>query len=155
MYVCMFVRMYVCMCRLFVYLHAHIHVRLYIYIHIHIHIYVYTHIFMYLSEDVDEFLNWVHPGRELKMLRAETRDDKVRAAKLQAPGNCREVVVEPQNYTVNCAYMYVYIYIYGHPPLTTHTHTHTPLKNTVNTDKNAILFRIQLWSCFYRLKKQV
>ena len=28
-------------------------------------------------QDVDEFLNWVHPGRELKMLRAEVRDDKV------------------------------------------------------------------------------
>ncbi|CAE7944029.1 unnamed protein product [Symbiodinium necroappetens] len=26
--------------------------------------------------DVDEFLNWVHPGRELKMLRAEARHDK-------------------------------------------------------------------------------
>ena len=28
-------------------------------------------------QDVDEFLNWVHPGRELKMLRAEARHDKV------------------------------------------------------------------------------
>ena len=27
-------------------------------------------------QDVDEFLNWVHPGRELKMLRAEARHDK-------------------------------------------------------------------------------
>ncbi|CAE7296183.1 cal-1 [Symbiodinium natans] len=32
--------------------------------------------------DVDEFLNWVHPGRELKMLRAEVRDDKAITGKV-------------------------------------------------------------------------
>mmetsp|Transcript_8037 Transcript_8037/g.18760 ORF Transcript_8037/g.18760 Transcript_8037/m.18760 type:complete len:666 (+) Transcript_8037:56-2053(+) len=34
--------------------------------------------------DVDEFLNWVHPGRELKMLRAEVQDDKAVTGKVAA-----------------------------------------------------------------------
>ena len=52
-----------------------------------------------------------------------------------------------------CTHMYtyvrMYIYIYGHPAT-----TRTPLKNTVNTDANAAFFRIQCWSCSYRLKTQ-
>ena len=51
-----------------------------------------------------------------------------------------------------CIHIYVYIYIYiWSPPFT----TRTPLKNTVNTDTNAVFFRIQFWSCFYRLETQV
>ncbi|CAE7655748.1 cal-1 [Symbiodinium pilosum] len=34
--------------------------------------------------DVEEFLNWVHPGRELKMLRAEVPDDKAITGKVAA-----------------------------------------------------------------------
>ena len=33
-------------------------------------------------------------------------------------------------------YAYIYIYVYGHPPPT----TRTPLKDTVNTDTNAVSF---------------
>ena len=45
----------------------------------------------------------------------------------------------------------IYVYTYMVTPPT----TRTPLKNTVNTDTNAVLFRIQFWSCFYRLETQV
>ena len=32
-----------------------------------------------------------------------------------------------------CVYVFIYIYMWCHPPA-----THTPLKNTVNTDTNAV-----------------
>ena len=47
-------------------------------------------------------------------------------------------------------YIYIYLHIYSHPPT-----TRTPLKNTVKIDTNAVFFRIQFWSCFYRLETQV